>query len=164
LSLKEFPQFNATLDPAANKLILKRYYHIGVAVDTERGLIVPVIRDVDKKSLSDIAIELLKIADRAKDKRTTLEEMQGGTFTITNVGSIGGRSFTPIIHYPEVAILGLARAREHQIVHDGRTVTRLLLPLCLSFDHRAIDGAEAARFCRHVAQLLENPYLMLLKC
>jgi pyruvate dehydrogenase E2 component (dihydrolipoamide acetyltransferase) len=162
LALKKFPQFNSTLDAATGELILKRYYHVGVAVDTERGLIVPVIRDVDKKSLIDIAVDLGGVAEHAKQKKITLEELQGGTFTITNVGGLGGTAFTPIVNYPEVAILGLARAHEQLVMRDGRTENRLMLPLCLSFDHRVIDGAAAARFTRYVAELLEDPFLMML--
>jgi pyruvate dehydrogenase E2 component (dihydrolipoamide acetyltransferase) len=161
--LRQYSQFNASLDLAANQLVLKRYYHLGVAVDTERGLLVPVIRDVDQKSVLDLARELAEIAERARDKKVTAEEMRGGTFTITNLGGIGGTGFTPIVNYPEVAILGLSRARLQPVVRDGQVVPRSLLPLSLSYDHRVIDGADAARFTRRIAEMLENPLVMLLE-
>jgi pyruvate dehydrogenase E2 component (dihydrolipoamide acetyltransferase) len=160
--LQQFPQFNASLDSGAGQLILKRYYHIGVAVDTERGLLVPVIRDVDQKSVQQLAQELGDIADKARQKKITREEMQGGTFTITNLGGIGGTAFTPIVNWPEVAILGMSRSRLQPVVRDGKVEPRLLLPLSLSYDHRVIDGAAAARFTRRLADLLEKPLLMLL--
>jgi pyruvate dehydrogenase E2 component (dihydrolipoamide acetyltransferase) len=160
--LKQFPQFNASLDTAAGQLVLKGYYHIGVAVDTERGLLVPVVRDVDKKSLQQLAQELTDLAERARQKKVPAEEMRGGTFTITNLGGIGGTAFSPIINYPEVAILGLSRARPQPVVRDGQVVPRLLLPLSVSYDHRIIDGADAARFTRRIAEMLENPLVMLL--
>jgi pyruvate dehydrogenase E2 component (dihydrolipoamide acetyltransferase) len=159
IALKEFPNFNASLDAASEQLILKRYYHIGVAVDTEHGLLVPVIRDVDKKSVQELAAEVIKVAEAARSRKA---EMTGGTFTITNLGGIGGTAFTPIVNYPEVAILGLSRSRLEPAVHEGQVVPRLLLPLSLSYDHRVIDGAAAARFTRRIAELLENPLLMLL--
>jgi pyruvate dehydrogenase E2 component (dihydrolipoamide acetyltransferase) len=162
IALRQFPQFNASLDLAGNQLILKRYYHVGVAVDTERGLLVPVFRDVDKKSVHELAQELADVAQRARDKKLTADEMRGGTFTITNLGGIGGTAFTPIVNYPEVAILGMSRGRLQPVVRDGEIATRLLLPLSLSYDHRVIDGADAARFTRRVADMLENPLVMLL--
>jgi pyruvate dehydrogenase E2 component (dihydrolipoamide acetyltransferase) len=162
IALRQFPQFNASLDLAHNQLIYKRYYHVGVAVDTERGLLVPVLRDVDKKSVHELAQELTDLAERARDKKVTADEMRGGTFTITNLGGIGGSGFTPIVNYPEVAILGMSRARQEPVVRGGQVVARLLLPLSLSYDHRVIDGADAARFTRRVAEMLENPMVMLL--
>jgi pyruvate dehydrogenase E2 component (dihydrolipoamide acetyltransferase) len=159
IALKEFPNFNASLDLASGQLILKRYYHIGVAVDTEGGLLVPVIRDVDKKTIAELAQELSEAAELARKGKA---DMQGGTFTITNLGGIGGSGFTPIINWPEVAILGLSRSRLEPVVRDGQMVPRLLLPLSLSYDHRLIDGAAAARFTRRLAELLENPLMMLL--
>jgi pyruvate dehydrogenase E2 component (dihydrolipoamide acetyltransferase) len=159
VALKQFPQFNASLDAAAGQVILKRYYHIGVAVDTERGLLVPVIRDVDKKSVAELAAELAEAAERARRGKA---DMQGGTFTITNLGGIGGTGFTPIVNWPEVAILGLSRSRPEPVVRDGQVVPRLMLPLSLSYDHRVIDGAAAARFTRRLAEMLENPLVMLL--
>jgi pyruvate dehydrogenase E2 component (dihydrolipoamide acetyltransferase) len=161
-ALKQFPQFNASLDEAAGQLILKQYYHIGVAVDTPRGLLVPVLRNVDKKSVRELAQELSEIADRARNKKVTAEEMRGGTFTITNLGGIGGTAFSPIVNYPEVAILGMARARLQPVVHNGDIVARLILPLSVSYDHRVIDGADAARFTRRITEMLENPLQMLL--
>jgi pyruvate dehydrogenase E2 component (dihydrolipoamide acetyltransferase) len=160
--LKQFPQFNSSLDLASGELVVKGYYHIGVAVDTERGLLVPVIRDVDRKGVHELAKELTEIADRARQKKLAADEMKGGTFTITNLGGIGGTAFTPIINYPEVAILGMSRSRQEPVVRGGQVVPRLMLPLSLSYDHRVIDGADGARFTRRLAELLENPLLMLL--
>jgi pyruvate dehydrogenase E2 component (dihydrolipoamide acetyltransferase) len=162
VALQQFPQFNSSLDLAGNQLIRKRYYHIGVAVDTERGLLVPVFRDVDKKSVHELAQELSVVADKARQKKIGLEDMRGGTFTITNLGGIGGTSFTPIVNWPEVAILGISRGRLQPVYRDGQLVPRLMLPLSLSYDHRVIDGADAARFTRRIAEMLENPLLMLL--
>jgi pyruvate dehydrogenase E2 component (dihydrolipoamide acetyltransferase) len=159
IALKEFPTFNASLDTANEQLVLKRYYHIGVAVDTDHGLLVPVIRDVDKKSVQELAAEVSAAAEAARARKG---ELTGGTFTITNLGGIGGTAFTPIVNYPEVAILGLSRSRWQPAVHEGEVVPRLLLPLSLSYDHRVIDGAAAARFTRRIADLLENPLTMLL--
>jgi pyruvate dehydrogenase E2 component (dihydrolipoamide acetyltransferase) len=159
IALKEFPNFNASLDLASGQLVLKRYYHIGVAVDTEGGLLVPVIRDVDQKSIAELAQELGDVAERARKGKA---DMQGGTFTITNLGGIGGTGFTPIVNWPEVAILGLSRSRLEPVVRDGQVVPRLMLPLSLSYDHRVIDGAAAARFARRLAEMLENPLVMLL--
>jgi len=161
-ALREFPTFNSSLDLAGGRLILKRYYHIGVAVDTEGGLLVPVIRDVDKKHVRQLAEELNTIAQRARDRKLDSAELKGGTFTITNLGGIGGTAFTPIVNYPEVAILGLSRSRLEPVVRGGQIVPRLMLPLSLSYDHRVIDGAAAARFTRRLAEMLENPLLMLL--
>jgi pyruvate dehydrogenase E2 component (dihydrolipoamide acetyltransferase) len=162
IALRQFPQFNASIDLAGGQLVFKQYYHIGVAVDTERGLLVPVLRDVDKKSVHMIAQELGEIAERARQKKLTADAMTGGTFTVTNLGGIGGTAFTPIVNWPEVAILGLSRATLQPVVRDGQIVPRLLLPLSLSYDHRVIDGADAARFTRRLAEMLENPLVMLL--
>jgi pyruvate dehydrogenase E2 component (dihydrolipoamide acetyltransferase) len=159
IALKEYPNFNASLDVASSQLILKRYYHVGVAVDTEGGLLVPVIRDVDKKSIAELAQELADVAEQARKGKA---DMQGGTFTITNLGGIGGTGFTPIVNWPEVAILGLSRSRLQPVVRDDQVVPRLMLPLSLSYDHRVIDGAAAARFTRRLAEMLENPLVMLL--
>jgi pyruvate dehydrogenase E2 component (dihydrolipoamide acetyltransferase) len=160
--LKEFPQFNASLDLAKGQLVLKRYCHLGVAVDTERGLLVPVLRDVDRKSVYEIGTEMAELAQRARLKKISAEDLRGGSFTISNLGGIGGTGFTPIVNYPEVAILGLSRSRVQPAYRDGQLVPRLLLPLSLSYDHRVIDGADAARFTRRLAEMLENPLLMLL--
>jgi pyruvate dehydrogenase E2 component (dihydrolipoamide acetyltransferase) len=162
IALKQFPQFNASLDLAKGQLVYKQYYHLGVAVDTGRGLLVPVLHDVDKKSVHELARELTEVAERSREKKVTAEEMRGGTFTITNLGGIGGTGFTPIVNYPEVAILGLSRSRLEPVVRGGQVVPRLLLPLSLSYDHRVIDGADAARFTRRLAEMLENPLMMLL--
>jgi pyruvate dehydrogenase E2 component (dihydrolipoamide acetyltransferase) len=159
IALQQFPQFNSSLDLVNGHLVLKRYYHLGVAVDTERGLLVPVLRDVEKKSINDLAQELLEVAEKARQGKV---DMTGGTFTITNLGGIGGTAFTPIVNYPEVAILGMTRARLQPVVRDGAITPRLLLPLSLSYDHRVIDGADAARFTRRIAELLEQPLTMLL--
>jgi pyruvate dehydrogenase E2 component (dihydrolipoamide acetyltransferase) len=159
LCLKAFPEFNASLDLANKHLILKRYYHIGVAVDTEHGLLVPVIRDVDKKSVEDLARELTEAAEAARRRKA---DMTGGTFTVSNLGSIGGTGFTPIVNWPQVAILGMSRSKLVPVVRGGQVVPRLLLPLSLSYDHRVIDGAAAARFTRRLAEMLENPWKMLL--
>ena len=161
-ALKQFPQFNASLDMAAGQLIVKKYIHIGVAVDTERGLLVPVLRDVDKKGVADLARELAEVAEKARQKKLQPDDMRGGTFTITNLGGIGGTGFTPIINYPEVAILGMSRASMQPVIREGQAAHRLILPLSLSYDHRVIDGAAAAHFTRRIAEMLENPLLMLL--
>ncbi|MGE0821222.1 MAG: 2-oxo acid dehydrogenase subunit E2 [Candidatus Binatia bacterium] len=164
--LKQFPRFNASLDPEAGELILKQYYHIGVAVDTEHGLIVPVIRDVDRKSLTELATELTELIERVRQGKGKPEDMRGGTFTITNPGPIGGTAFTPIINYPEVAILGLARAGLEPVVEgdlDNFTIVpRLRLPLHLAFDHRVNDGADAARFLRTIIDILSDPESFIL--
>ncbi len=160
--LKQFPQFNASLDIRGGQLILKRYYHLGVAVDTEHGLVVPVLRDVDHKSVHDIGREMTEIAERARQRKLKPEDMQGATFTISNLGGIGGTGFTPIVNWPEVAILGLSRSRLQPAYIGGQLVPRLMLPISLSYDHRVVDGADAARFARRLAELLENPLVMLL--
>ncbi len=162
IALKLFPQFNMSLDSGSGQLVFKGYYHIGVAVDTDRGLLVPVIRDVDKKSVTQLAQELTEIADKARQKKIAADDMRGGTFTITNLGGIGGTGFTPIVNWPQVAILGLSRSRWEAVVRDGQVVPRLMLPLCVSYDHRVIDGADAARFTRRIAEMLEKPMVMLL--
>jgi pyruvate dehydrogenase E2 component (dihydrolipoamide acetyltransferase) len=161
LALGEHPTFNATLDAAAGQLVVKRYVHLGVAVATERGLIVPVLRDVDKKPLLDIARELGALAQRVRDGKATLDDLRGGTFTITNIGALGGTGAIPIINYPEVAILGVARARQEPVVRDGRIEPRLLLPLSLTFDHRVADGADGARFASAIIRRLEAPERLL---
>jgi len=162
-ALKAFPKFNASLDMENQEIIYKDYFHIGVAVDTERGLLVPVIRDVDRKNIFELAVELSEVAQKARDRKLTLEEMQGGNFSITNLGGIGGTNFTPIVNAPEVAILGVARGRIEPVYRDGQFEPRLMLPLALSYDHRLIDGADAARFLRWVVEALEEPVLMSLQ-
>jgi len=163
-ALKVFPQFNASIDIEKEEIVYKQYINIGVAADTDRGLLVPVIRDVDKKNIVELAVELSQLSKKARDKKITPEEMQGGTFTITNLGGIGGVGFTPIVNYPEVAILGLSRSRiEPEWIEDkdgGKFEPRLILPLSLSYDHRLIDGADAARFLRWIAEAFEQPFLL----
>ena len=149
-ALKAFPQFNSSYDANSGEygeLILKKYYHIGIAVNTERGLVVPVIRDADAKSIPALAKEIGELAEKARAGKLVPDEMRGGTFTITNLGGIGGTAFSPIINYPEVAILGLSRSALQPIVRNGEVVPRLMLPLSLTYDHRVIDGAAGARFC-----------------
>lgn len=163
VAIKEFPQFNSSIDLTGNRLIVKRYCHIGVAVDTDRGLLVPVIRDVDKKSIKDLAAELTDVAERARARKLPIEEMKGGCFTISNLGGIGGTGFTPIVNWPEVAILGLSRSRTEPVYQNGQFVPRLMMPLSLSYDHRVIDGADGAHFARRVASLLESPMLLLVE-
>jgi pyruvate dehydrogenase E2 component (dihydrolipoyllysine-residue acetyltransferase) len=155
-ALREFPAFNSSLAPDRESLICKSYYHIGVAVDTPDGLVVPVIRDVDRKGITDISRELGTVSARARDGKLGLGDMQGGCFTISSLGGIGGTAFTPIINAPEVAILGVVRARTAPVWDGTAFVPRLMLPLSLSYDHRVIDGALAARFARHVCHLLED--------
>ncbi len=162
-ALKVFPKFNASIDTTKNEIIFKDYYHIGVAVDTERGLLVPVIRDVDQKNIIQLAVEVAEAADRARNRKTSLEEMQGGTFTITNLGGIGGTNFTPIINWPEVAILGVSRGSYEPVYIDGQFQPRLMLPLSVSYDHRIIDGADAARFLRWIVTALEQPFMIALE-
>jgi pyruvate dehydrogenase E2 component (dihydrolipoamide acetyltransferase) len=163
LALQEHPDFNASLDPERGELILKRHYHLGVAVATDRGLIVPVLRDVDRKPMLALARELGALAQRVREGKATLEELRGGTFTVTNIGALGGTGATPIINYPEVAILGVARGREEAVVLGGQIVPRLLLPLSITFDHRVADGADAARFLADVVRRLEAPERLLLE-
>jgi pyruvate dehydrogenase E2 component (dihydrolipoamide acetyltransferase) len=163
LALREHPTFNASLDAAAGELIVKRYRHLGVAVATERGLLVPVIRDVDQKPLVELQKELAALAQRVREGKATLEDLRGGTFTITNIGALGGTGAIPIINYPEVAILGVARAREEAVVQDGRIGPRTLLPISLTFDHRVADGADGARFATAIVRRLERPEQLLLE-
>jgi len=145
-TLKQHPIFNSSLDEVASEIILKEYIHLGIAVDTDQGLMVPVIRDVDKKSLFDLAKELESLAAKARDRKITADEMKGGTFTISNQGAIGGAHFTPIINLPEVAILGLGRGALKPVVRDGKVEVRMMTPMALSYDHRVVDGGSAARF------------------
>ncbi len=156
ITLKHFPDFNASLDASGENLILKKYIHIGVAVDTPDGLMVPVIRDVDQKGIVQLAKELGEVSARARDKKITAADMQGGCFTISSLGGIGGTSFTPIINAPEVAILGVSRSSMKPVWKDGEFVPRLMLPLSLSYDHRVIDGAAGARFTTYLAHVLSD--------
>ncbi len=161
-ALKKHPRLNASVDMESGELILKRYYHVGVAVDTDRGLIVPVIRDVDRKSVWELAAELGRLAERTRAGTVEVQELRGSTFTVTNLGGLGGTGMVPIINYPEVAILGVARARQEAVVRDDAIVPRLMLPLSLTFDHRIADGADAARFVSALIQDLEDPDRLLL--
>lgn len=165
-ALKSHPRFNASLDPETEEIVLKRYYHIGVAVDTERGLVVPVIRDVDRKSVQHLAVELQQLAGRVRNGKVDIDSLRGGTFTLTNIGPLGGTGFTPLINYPEVAILGMGQARLRPTVRGTldhyRVQPRLILPLVLAFDHRVLDGADAARFANHFIACLEDPEKLLL--
>ena len=155
-ALQQYPEFNASLDAGGENLVLKRYFHIGVAVDTPDGLMVPVLRDVDRKGIVQLAKELGEISARAREKKLSATEMQGGCFTISSLGGIGGSAFTPIINAPEVAILGVSRASMKPVYQNGELVPRLMLPLSLSYDHRVIDGASAARFTVYLAQTLAD--------
>jgi len=155
-TLKKYPIFNSSLDEAANEIILKEYIHLGIAVDTDQGLMVPVIRDVDKKSMLELAKELESLAAKARDRKISADEMKGGTFTISNQGAIGGKHFTPVINLPEVAILGLGRGALQPVVRDGRVEVRLMTPIALSYDHRVVDGGSAARFTVDLLKAFEN--------
>jgi pyruvate dehydrogenase E2 component (dihydrolipoamide acetyltransferase) len=155
-TLKQHPIFNSSLDEAANEVVFKGYYHIGIAVDTEQGLIVPVLRDVDKKSVLDLSKELELLAQKARDRKVSGDELKGGTFTVSNQGAIGGAHFTPIVNKPEVAILGLGRGALKPVARDGKVEIRMMTPLGLSYDHRVIDGGAAARFIVDLVAALQN--------
>ncbi|HXZ54234.1 MAG TPA: dihydrolipoyllysine-residue acetyltransferase [Burkholderiales bacterium] len=155
-ALKQFPEFNSSLDKAGENLVIKKYYHIGVAVDTPDGLVVPVIRDADRKGVFDLAKELAEISKAAREKKLKPDAMRGGTFSISSLGGIGGTAFTPIINAPEVAILGVARSQMRPVYKDGAFVPRLMLPLSLAYDHRVIDGAAGARFTSYLASVLSD--------
>ncbi len=155
-ALKKYPVFNSSLDETTGEVVFKNYFHIGVAVDTEPGLIVPVLRDVDKKRLADLSQELNDLVERTRKRKVSLEELQGGSFTISNQGGIGGGHFTPIINKPEVAVLGIGRSTLKPVVKDGKIEARPMLPVCLSYDHRVMDGADAVRFMTDLVGMLEN--------
>jgi pyruvate dehydrogenase E2 component (dihydrolipoamide acetyltransferase) len=163
-ALKVFPQFNSSIDLAASEIIYKKFVNIGIAVDTDRGLLVPVIRDADTKSITQISVELSQLSEKARNRKISLDEMQGGCFSISNLGGIGGTLFTPIVNAPEVAILGISRARMEPVYNKdgGQFVARLMLPLSLSYDHRVIDGADGIRFLRWVVEAIEQPFLLAL--
>ena len=161
-AVKKFPQFNASIDGERGELVFKKYVNVGVAVDTDRGLLVPVIRDADTKNIMEIAVELQRLAERAREKKLSLEEMSGGGITISNLGGIGGTYFTPIVNWPEVAILGVSRGTTEPVWKDGHWEPRQMLPLSLSYDHRVIDGADAMRFLRWVVEAIEQPFLLSL--
>ena len=161
-ALKQYPEFNASLDPTGERLVLKKYFHIGIAVDTPEGLVVPVIRDVDQKGIYELAGELSEVSDRARNRRLSPSDMQGGSFSISSLGGIGGSAFTPIVNAPEVAILGVSRARMAPVYENGEFVPRLILPLSLSYDHRVIDGAQAVRFTTFLCEVLSDIRRLLL--
>ena len=154
--LEQFPGFNSSLEPGGDAIVVKKYFHIGFAVDTDNGLIVPVIRDVDRKGLFDLAAELAALSQKARDRKLSPEEMSGGSFTISSLGGIGGTAFTPIVNFPEVAILGVSRAATRPVWRDGAFVPRLCLPLSLSYDHRVVDGADAVRFTTRLKTVLSD--------
>jgi pyruvate dehydrogenase E2 component (dihydrolipoamide acetyltransferase) len=160
-ALKKYPWFNSSLDESTGELVFKEYYNVGFATDTEAGLMVPVVRDVDKKSILQIASELQELSRKARDRSIELQDMRGGTFTISNVGALGGMWATPIIVHPQVAILCSLRAKKKPVVRDDEVVVRTIMPLTVSFDHRVLDGADAARFLSHIVRLLEDPMRML---
>jgi len=161
-ALAELPQFNASLDHTGENLVLKRYFHIGVAVDTPNGLVVPVVRDADRKGLLALAAELMELSEKARSRRLRPEDLQGGSFSISSLGGIGGTFFTPIVNHPEVAILGVGRMEWRPVHREGEFVPRLLLPLSLSYDHRVVDGADAARFVTRLSELLSDLRRLLL--
>jgi len=162
-ALKRFPQVNSSIDLASEELVYKKYVNIGIAVDTEHGLLVPVLRDADTKNVTQISVELVQLSEKARARKLTLEEMQGGCFSLSNLGGIGGTAFTPIVNAPEVAILGVSRARLEPVYRERELVPRLMLPLSLSYDHRVVDGAEGIRFLRWVVEALEQPFLLSLQ-
>ena len=163
IALKVFPQFNASIDIAQREVVYKRYFHIGIAVDTPHGLLVPVVRDVDQKNIIELAVELSELAQKTRERKIAPADMQGGSMTISNVGTMGGTAFTPIVNPPEVAILGVARSQVEPTYIDGQLEPRTFLPLSLSYDHRLIDGADGARFLRWICTALEDPFIALLE-
>lgn len=163
IALKEFRMFNASVDDSTGEIILKNYYHIGVATDTEQGLVVPVIKHADRKSIIDIAKEVRELAEKARTGKLTLSDMSGGTFTITSVGSVGGQQATPIINHPEAAILALHKVESRAVVRNREVVIRDMMNMSLSFDHRIIDGVASVRFTNRIKQLLENPELLFME-
>jgi len=162
-AIRQFPQFNASIDVATESIIYKKYVHIGIAVDTENGLLVPVVRNADQKNIMQIAVEIHQLAEKARARKLTLDEMSGGSMSISNLGGIGGTAFTPIINWPEVAILGISRGAIEPVFKDGTIEPRQTLPLSLSYDHRVIDGADAIRFLRWVVDAIEQPFALLLR-
>ena len=159
-ALVEFPKFNSSVDMRDSSIVYKHYVHVGVAVDTDKGLLVPVVRDVDKKSLVELAAELLDLSERARGRNIRPDALQGASFTLTNLGGIGGNAFSPLINPPEVAVLGVARGAREPVWTAGAFAPRLMLPLSLSYDHRVIDGADAARFVRWICEALEDASLL----
>lgn len=163
MALRKFPQFNASVDPATESIVYKKFVNIGIAVDTDFGLLVPVIRHADQKNLGQLSVEISQMADKAKARKLTLDEMSGGSMSITNLGGIGGTGFTPIVNWPEVAILGISRGVYEPKWNGSTFEPRQMLPLSLSYDHRLIDGADAMRFLRWVADALEEPFALALR-
>ena len=163
IALKVFPQFNASIDMAQREVVYKHYFHIGIAVDTPHGLLVPVVRDVDQKNIIELAVELSELAQKTRERKIGPADMQGGSMTLSNVGTMGGTAFTPIVNLPEVAILGVARSQVEPTYIDGQLQPRTFLPLSLSYDHRLIDGADGARFLRWICTALEDPFIALLE-
>jgi pyruvate dehydrogenase E2 component (dihydrolipoamide acetyltransferase) len=162
-ALRKFPQFNSSIDLATESIVFKKYINVGIAVDTEHGLLVPVVRNADQKNILQVAAEIQQLADKAKARKLTIDEMSGGSMSITNLGGIGGTAFTPIINWPEVAILGISRGTLEPVYRDGVLEPRQMLPLSLSYDHRVIDGADAIRFLRWVVEAIEQPFTMMLR-
>ncbi len=162
-AMKVFPQFNSSIDMDSKEIIYKDYFNIGIAVDTEQGLIVPVVKEVDKKNILQLSKDLTDISVKARNKKITIEDMQGGCFTISNLGGIGGTAFTPIVNTPEVAILGVSRGSYEPVYIEGEFVPRMMLPLSLSYDHRIIDGADAARFLKWIVEAIEQPFMLSLE-
>jgi len=164
-ALRIFPPLNSSIDLAADEIVYKKYVHIGIAVDTDRGLLVPVVRNADTKNILQLSVEIAQLSEKARTRKISLDEMQGGTFSISNLGGIGGTAFTPLVNLPEVAILGISRARMEPVYskETGQFVPRLMLPLSLSYDHRVVDGADGIRFLRWVAEALEQPFLLALE-
>ena len=161
-ALQKFPQFNASIDPERGEIIYKKYVNVGVAVDTDRGLLVPVIKDVSRKNITQIAVELQQLAEKARDRKLTVDEMSGGSMSLSNLGGIGGTYFTPIVNWPEAAILGVSRGGTEPVWRNNQFEPRQMLPLSLSYDHRLIDGADAIRFLRWVVEAIEQPFLLSL--
>ena len=162
-ALKVFPQFNASVDAAGEAIVYKKYVHVGIAVDTENGLLVPVVRNADQKNLTQISVDIQALAEKAKARKLSLDEMSGGSMSISNLGGIGGTAFTPIVNWPEVAILGISRGAMEPKWNGTAFEPRQMLPLSLSYDHRLIDGADAIRFLRWVVDALENPFALALR-
>ena len=162
-ALKVFPQFNASVDAAGEAIVYKKYINVGIAVDTPNGLLVPVLRNVDQKNLIQLSVEIQQLAEKAKDRKLSLDDMSGGSMSISNLGGIGGTSFTPIVNWPEVAILGISRGTFEPVWNGTTFEPKQMLPLSLSYDHRLIDGADAIRFLRWVAEALENPFALVLR-
>jgi pyruvate dehydrogenase E2 component (dihydrolipoamide acetyltransferase) len=162
-ALRKFPQFNASIDMAGQAIVFKKYVNIGIAVDTENGLLVPVVRNVDQKNILQISVEIQQLAEKARARKLSLDDMSGGSMSISNLGGIGGTAFTPIVNWPEVAILGISRGSVEAVFRDDRIEPRQMLPLSLSYDHRVIDGADAIRFLRFVVDAIEQPFTLALR-